>query len=287
MRGPRRGGDAGGSGGDLLIRSLALAGAGSNGSTSVTPAADGISTSLTWALARGTPRQRSWTGRKPSPLVCLRAAGSRFQQTAQLLGRPLGVVTDQRWWQPSPPPFTRETGADSGASQPSPDSQPRATPTNFASVKRICAPTSSASTALAAWGHTCPLRPSPLPSKWRRRETGELLVSRRFEGAGMRWTRAGTNRLPKLRLKELARTARPSPATKRGPTTRQRKTVSSPPSLSKNLVRRSSRQSSDATFWGTQARDSQRYGIVEAPPVPKHGRVRTGFECADLQGGQS
>jgi len=33
---------------------------------------------------------------------------------------------------------------------------------------------------------------------------GDLLVSRRFEHAGMRWTKAGANRLLKLRLKELA-----------------------------------------------------------------------------------
>jgi hypothetical protein len=36
---------------------------------------------------------------------------------------------------------------------------------------------------------------------------GDLLVSRRFEHAGMRWTKAGANRLLKLRLKELARAA--------------------------------------------------------------------------------
>jgi hypothetical protein len=36
---------------------------------------------------------------------------------------------------------------------------------------------------------------------------GDLLVSRRFEHAGMRWTKAGANRLLKLRAKELARTA--------------------------------------------------------------------------------
>jgi len=36
---------------------------------------------------------------------------------------------------------------------------------------------------------------------------GDLLVSRRFEHAGMRWTKAGANRLLKLRLRELARSA--------------------------------------------------------------------------------
>lgn len=36
---------------------------------------------------------------------------------------------------------------------------------------------------------------------------GDLLVSRRFEHAGMRWTKAGANRLLKLRLRELERAA--------------------------------------------------------------------------------
>ena len=36
---------------------------------------------------------------------------------------------------------------------------------------------------------------------------GDLLVSRRFEHAGMRWTKAGANRLLKLRLRELVRAA--------------------------------------------------------------------------------
>lgn len=36
---------------------------------------------------------------------------------------------------------------------------------------------------------------------------GDLLISRRFEHAGMRWTKAGANRLLKLRLRELGRCA--------------------------------------------------------------------------------
>ena len=36
---------------------------------------------------------------------------------------------------------------------------------------------------------------------------GDLLVARRFEHAGMRWTKAGANRLLKLRIQELARSA--------------------------------------------------------------------------------